>query len=107
MSAIESKPGVQSLRSVTVGNFFTASRNMETNNRYGWGTDGKGFDTHFMKNTEWGAIAYLTHSDYGNDHEVWLNNSSKYYTGCSSGAVDASPNDSNGFRVVIIPGKNL
>jgi hypothetical protein len=37
-----------------------------------------------MKNTEWGAVAYLSHSIYGIDHEVNINNSSDYITGSSA-----------------------
>jgi hypothetical protein len=33
----------------------------------------EGLDTHQMKNMEWGAVAYLTHSIYGKNSEVWLN----------------------------------
>jgi hypothetical protein len=41
-------------------------------------------DSHMMKNTEWGAVAYLSHSIYGIDHEVNINNSSDYITGSSA-----------------------
>jgi len=35
-----------------------------------------------MKNTEWGAVAYLAHSKYGrNGTEVRINNNTGYYTG--------------------------
>ena len=35
-----------------------------------------------MKNSEWGAVAYLTHSIYGrNKTAITVNNSSSYYTG--------------------------
>ncbi|MGI6325263.1 MAG: hypothetical protein ACOXZS_04925 [Bacilli bacterium] len=36
-------------------NAFEATRNMETNSVYGWGTSGKDIDTHLMKNSELGA----------------------------------------------------
>jgi hypothetical protein len=48
-----------------------------------------------MKNSEWGAVAYLTQSKYGKygnsdytgrNKEVYLNNSSSYYTGRSGGS---------------------
>jgi hypothetical protein len=32
-----------------------------------------GVDTHQMKNSEWGAVVYLTHSIYGKNSEVWIN----------------------------------
>ena len=52
-------------------------------------------DTHMIKNSEWGAVAYLTQSKYGKygnseyegrNKEVYLNNSSSYYTGRSGGS---------------------
>ncbi len=44
-------------------------------------------DSHMMKNSEWGAAAYLSHSKYGVNREVYINNSSSYYTGRSGGNV--------------------
>ncbi len=57
-------------------------------------------DTHMMKNTEWGAVAYLSQSKYGKmgnsnysgtDKEIYKNNSSTY-TGRSSGSPNGSAN---------------
>ena len=47
------------------------------------------------KNMEWGAVAYLTQSRYGRCtngtcDEIYLNNSSSYYTGRSGGSPEAS-----------------
>ena len=47
-------------------------------------------DTHMIKNSEWGAVAYLSHSKYGTCDsgactEVNINNSENYYTGRSVG----------------------
>ena len=47
-------------------------------------------DSHMMKNSEWGAAAYLSHSKYGANREVYMNNSSGYYTGRSGGNVGGS-----------------
>ena len=54
-------------------------------------------EAHMLKNTEWGAIAYLTHSIYGlcsesNCRDVYINNSSSLYTGRSGGAEAGSSN---------------
>jgi prepilin-type N-terminal cleavage/methylation domain-containing protein len=75
-------PGITSWRGNTVGNMFTVSRNMEKSNLYGWDlaegklqddgtfpTDNNNVDTHMMKNTEWGAVAYLSQSKYGKNSE--------------------------------------
>ena len=45
-----------------------------------------------MKNSEWGAVAYLSHSKYGINSEIYINNSSGYYTGRSGGNVAGSVN---------------
>ena len=44
----------------------------------------RNLDSHMMKNTEWGAVAYLSHSIYGIDHEVNINNSYPMITGSSA-----------------------
>ncbi|MDD4386385.1 MAG: hypothetical protein PHD15_01300 [Clostridia bacterium] len=91
-SAVDVKPNVPSLRSITIDDMFTACRNMETTNgsRYGWGTTGTGIDTHLMKNIEWGAVAYLSQSIYGKNSEVWINPNSSYITGQAGTSVSAT-----------------
>ena len=37
-----------------------------------------------MKNTEWGAVAYLSHSKYGIGYKININNNSSYKTGYSA-----------------------
>ena len=58
-----------------------------------------GAEAHMMKNSEWGAVAYLTQSKYGKygnseysgaNKEVYINNSSSYYTGRSGGGPGGS-----------------
>jgi hypothetical protein len=89
-AAVDFKPNVTSLRSHSIGTLFTSARNMETNTRYGWGPTGDGIDTHMMKNSEWGAVAYLTQSIYGKNAEIWINNSNTYTTGCAGASVSAA-----------------
>ena len=80
------KPNLVSLRNNNVRNFFYASRSMEQpNNSFGFiNTE---VDTHMSKNSEWGAVAYLTQSIYGRCtsnttcSEVGINNNSNYKTG--------------------------
>jgi prepilin-type N-terminal cleavage/methylation domain-containing protein len=87
---IKSVPNATSWRCISVGNMFTSTRNMETNEVYGWGTTGKGIDIHLMKNTEWGVIAYLSKSNYGQgSNEIWINNSQTYTTGCAGASASA------------------
>ncbi len=73
------KPNVSSLREQTVSAFFTAIQNMSTTYKLNG-------DSHMMKNMEWGAVAYLSHSKYGTCTdgkcvEVGINDSNNYYTG--------------------------
>ena len=56
-----------------------------TGTTYGLGINA---DSHMMKNSEWGAAAYLSHSQYGINSEVRLNNNSNFTTGC--GASEAN-----------------
>ena len=90
------KPNASSLRSQKVSSFFFASRSMEqTGNSFGFVSSE--VDTHMSKNNEWGAVAYLTQSIYGRCtnsttcSEVYINNSSGYYTGRSGGAAGSTP----------------
>ena len=72
-----SVPKVRSARSINIGNMYQVSRTYD---------DTK--ESHMMKNSEWGAVAYLTQSQYGrNGHEIDINNSSTYITGNGGGAV--------------------
>ena len=67
------KPNVYSWRGINVKNIFETSYNYQRDN-----------DSHMMKNTEWGAVAYLSHSKYGIMKKVNINNNSSYKTGYSS-----------------------
>ena len=72
-SKIIIKPNVYSWRNMTVGNMFK--------NSYDYKRD---LDSHMMKNTEWGAVAYLQHSAYGSQASVRINNNEAYITGYAS-----------------------
>ena len=73
---------VTSLRSQNVSTqFLTAQKFI----KYGL----ENIDSHMMKNSDWGAVAYLTNSEFGRCiggtcEEVRINNSSLYYTGCAA-----------------------
>ena len=57
----------------------------DSGNTYGLNTDDSKVDPHMMKNTEWGAVAYLAQSKYGKNSEVSIDDNSSYYTGGGSG----------------------
>ena len=86
-SQIRTKPNVSSLRSQKVDSFYSAIKSMQNSgNAYGLSTDTSKVDSHMLKNTEWGAVAYLTNSDYGrctngSCTEVTINSNSSYTTG--------------------------
>ena len=72
-------PNKISWRSISEEKIFTNCLSMKnTNNIYGLATTS---EPHEMKNTEWGAVAYLTHSKYGRNKTEITINGSGYYTG--------------------------
>ena len=82
---IEIKPNVTSLRSTNVSSFFTAIQDIKSV----YNISG---DSHMIKNMEWGAVAYLSHSKYGtcmdgNCAGITINSNGYYYTG--GGSSDA------------------
>lgn len=95
-------PGVASLRYNNVSNFFYAIKLMSRSGN-GFGIKG---NTHMIKNSEWGAVAYLSQSKYGKygnpnyegaDKEVYQNKSSNYITGSSNGTPSTNTyRDSSG-----------
>ena len=97
------KPNMKSWRENVVHFFFEVSKTISaSNNTYGISENA---DSHIMKNTEWGAVAYLSQSKYGKygnsdytgaNKEIYKNNSSNWYTGRSSGFPPGSGSSANG-----------
>ena len=88
---ISIKPNVTSWRNLTITDAFNVCFQMRNNTTYGLSSSEA--LTHMMKNTEWGAVAYLTKSKYGVNSTIWNNNSSQYITGncgSSSSAINGS-----------------
>jgi prepilin-type N-terminal cleavage/methylation domain-containing protein len=76
-----SKPNQYIWRNISLSDAFTVADDLNNNgNRYGISTSA---DTHLMKNKEWGAIAYLSYSKYGNPNPIWINPNSNFVTGCA------------------------
>ena len=74
------KPNVTSWRGAQVGTFFNGIQKMrESGNQYGFSTTD---ETHMMKNMEWGAVTYLSHSKYGINKEIAINSQNTFTTGC-------------------------
>ena len=74
------KPNIRSIQSSLENYKDSASSFTESGNKYGLSTS---WNSHIMKNTEWGAVAYLSQSKYGKASEIYPNNTD--YTGRSSG----------------------
>ena len=70
LDKIQVKPNVYSWGSINAANAHLNSYNYK-----------REYDSHMMKNTEWGAVAYLQHSVYGSQKSVRINNNSNYITG--------------------------
>ena len=74
-TAIQIAPTVKSWVDIDIGTMYTNALNYDTTK-----------DSHLMKNSEWGAVSYLTHSQYGrNGNEVSINRCSDYITGMGRG----------------------
>ena len=77
-SEVTVKSSLSSLRNKTIGTFWQSAKD---------NFKAKTSGSHMMKNSEWGAVAYLTESKYGrNTTAVTRNTDSGYYTGGASTA---------------------
>ena len=72
---LQIKPNKSALVSLKVNVMFESAYNYIREN-----------DSHMMKNTEWGAVAYLSLSKYGINKEINVNNNSTPLTGYSATA---------------------
>ena len=78
---VVTKPGYNSWRNITIGNMYTNALAYDTN-----------LESHMLKNSEWGAVAYLTESKYGrNGTEVGFSNQG-YITGGGTDNAYATAN---------------
>ena len=77
-SEVTVKSSLSSLRNKTIGTFWQSAKD---------NFKAKTSGSHMMKNSEWGAVAYLTESKYGrNTTAVTKNTDSGFYTGGASTA---------------------
>ncbi len=95
-------PNITSWRGITGPTAFAVSRNMvNSGNIYGLSSKS---DSHMIKNSEWGMVAYLTQSKHGQIRDeangrVWNNPNSNYITGqAGTGANTASTSTSNNYN---------
>ncbi len=101
------KPNTYAWREIQLAKAYTVGRNYETT-----------LNSHLIKNIEWGAVAYLQHSEYGTHQRVRLNNNFNYLTGYAavheptigftgtSESCSTNPEACNEFGVVAKPGED-
>ena len=78
-TTIKVQPGVTSWRDTKIGDMYTYARAYS-----------QSLNSHMLKNSEWGAVAYLTESKYGrNGEEVTINDNSSYIT--ADEGISANP----------------
>ena len=70
---VQVKPNQRALGNLNVKDMFEIAYNYNRNN-----------ESHMMKNTEWGAVTYLTNSNYGSFSYININNNDDVLTGYSS-----------------------
>ena len=93
-----SKPSQYAWNWININNCFNNSINYSTQQN-------TGSNSHLMKNSEWGAVAYLTQSKYGrNNHEISINSYNKdstnyaKLTGVGGSSADNKYNTTNGMN---------
>ena len=92
-SKIAIKPNKTAWTSITYTTASSTANNMKSQSTYG--IKSSEVNTYLMKNSEWGAVAYLSVSEYGKGSEVYINNSTSMKTGMSGGSSSASASSSN------------
>ena len=94
------KPNIGMLTNQNVSTQFTTSQIFGTTT-YLTSTGVSEVDAHMMKNTEWGAVAYLKQSKYGlGTTDIGLNNynSSPYLTGCGAASGSSFSTTCNAYN---------
>ena len=91
---IKIQPGVNSWRNITIDTMYTKCLNYDTET-----LQNANLNSHLMKNTEWGAVAYLAQSSYGKNAEVWINPNSNFLTGqAGTGASVGSTTSTSAYN---------
>ena len=87
---VQIKANVTSWRGVLNTNIFTVCTELNSEgNPYGLNVSDSVVDPHMMKNSEWGAVAYLSQSEYGKKSEIWINPNNNFITGQAGDSVNA------------------
>ena len=79
-TTIKVQPGVTSLRDATIGDMYTYARDYSDD-----------LNSHMLKNSEWGAVAYLTYSQYGrNGTQITINDNTDGNYLTAEGDIEAN-----------------
>ncbi len=90
------KPNIASWRSQNVSTQFSTSQKFSSNASYGLRGESR-----MSKNSDWGAIVYLSHSAYGlGNNEIRINN--YYYSGTKTGCGASADNAAQSTTCSII-----
>ena len=92
------KPTTFSMNNISLQDAYKISKALTgANNIYGLNKNKTDADSHLIKNSEWGAVAYLSRSNHGKVSEVTINNANLNnsintiygITGCTSNSTNA------------------
>ena len=93
------RPNVTSWRNVNVNNIYVVSQNMSKDEKNLYGFNSSELTTTMMQNSQWGAVAYLAQSEYGNmqkdtenESGIWNNSYNEGFTNTSTNSYNCSTN---------------
>ena len=91
------KPNVTSWRSINVNDIFTVSQNMSKDEDKIYGFNSSELTTTMMQNSQWGAVAYLAQSEYGNMQKSTDETSGIWTNSYNEGIT--YPTQDNGYKM--------
>ncbi|MEI3356037.1 MAG: hypothetical protein V8R81_03010 [Clostridia bacterium] len=91
------KPNVTSWRSINANDIFTVSQNMSKDEDKIYGFNSPELTTTMMQNSQWGAVAYLTQSEYGNMQKSTDGESGIWNNSYNEGIT--YPTSDNGYKM--------
>ena len=87
-------PNVTSWRGIDVNDIFTVSQNMSKDEAKIYGFNNSELTTTMMQNSQWGAVAYLAQSEYGNMQKSTDETSGIWNNSYNEGIITSSDNKS-------------
>ena len=86
------KPNVTSWRKSDITTLFNAAKNMASDSKKLYGFKSSELTTTMMQNSQWGAVAYLAQSEYGNMQKISDGESGIWNNSYNEGFTKASTN---------------